>query len=59
MKITGYLFIGFGLIWTIAGFASYASDIQLGIAVSGINMVGIGLIMVKISSTNSSGMDAQ
>jgi hypothetical protein len=28
---------------------SYASDIQLGIAVGGINMVGLGIVMVKLS----------
>jgi hypothetical protein len=59
MKIIGYVFVIFGSIWTIAGFASYASDIQLGIAVSGLNMVGIGLIMIKISTNNSSGMNSQ
>ena len=49
MKILGISFIVFGLFWTIAGFLSYASDIQLGIAVGGINMVGLGIIMVKFS----------
>jgi hypothetical protein len=49
MKILGISFIVFGLIWTIAGFLSYASDIQLGIAVGGINMVGLGVVMVKLS----------
>jgi hypothetical protein len=49
MKILGISFIVFGLFWTIAGFLSYASDIQLGIAVGGINMVGIGVVMVKLS----------
>jgi len=57
MKILGYTFIVFGAIWAIAGFASYASDIQLGIALGGINMIGIGLIMVKISSNTSKGSD--
>ena len=47
MKVLGILFIVFGALWAVAGFASYASDIQLGIAVSGINMIGIGIIMVK------------
>jgi hypothetical protein len=31
--------------WVLA----YASDIQLGIAVGGINMVGLGIVMVKLS----------
>ena len=47
MKALGIIFIIFGALWAIAGFASYASDIQLGIAVSGINMIGIGIIMAK------------
>jgi len=37
----------FGVFWTIAGFISYKSDIQLGIALAGINMFGIGLIMIQ------------
>lgn len=57
MKITGYAFIIFGAIWAIAGFASYASDIQLGIALGGINMIGIGIIMVHISKITPSGSE--
>ena len=49
MKILGISFIVFGLFWTIAGFLSSASDIQIGIAVGGINMVGLGIVMVKLS----------
>ena len=49
MKILGISFIVFGLFWSIAGFLAYASDIQLGIAVGGINMVGLGIVMVKLS----------
>ena len=49
MKIWGVIFIVCGGFWTLAGFATYASDIQLGIAVSGINMVGLGLVMVFMS----------
>ncbi len=44
----GIGFIFFGLFWTVGGFLSYATDIQLGIAVSGINMVGIGILMLGI-----------
>ena len=50
MKILGISFIVFGSFWAIAGFLSYASDIQLGIAVGGINMVGLGIVMVKLSN---------
>ena len=49
MKILGVSFIVFGLFWSIAGFLAYASDIQLGIAVGGINMVGLGIVMLKLS----------
>jgi hypothetical protein len=48
MKTFGVLFVIGGVFWTIAGIVSYASDIQLGIAVSGINMIGIGSIMVHL-----------
>jgi hypothetical protein len=50
MKIWGTLFAIFGVFWTIAGFISYKSDIQLGIALAGINMFGIGLIMIHLAS---------
>ena len=49
MKLLGVCFILFGLFWAIAGFLANASDIQLGIAVGGINMVGLGIVMVKLS----------
>jgi hypothetical protein len=49
MKILGISFIVFGLFWNIAGFLAYASDIQLGIAVGDINMVGLGIVMIKLS----------
>ena len=49
MKIWGILFVVFGAFWNIAGFVSYKSDIQLGIALAGINMFGIGYIMFRIS----------
>jgi hypothetical protein len=49
MKTLGISFIVFGVFWTFAGFLSAASDIQLGLAVGGINMVGLGIVMVKLS----------
>ncbi len=48
MKIWGMVFVIFGIFWTVAGFLSYKSDIQLGIALAGINMLGIGCIMVHL-----------
>jgi len=50
MKVWGILFLIFGAFWTIAGFISYKSDIQLGIALAGINMLGIGLIMIHLAN---------
>ena len=52
MKVWGILFLVFGAFWTIAGFISYKSDIQLGIALAGINMLGIGLIMIHLAKQN-------
>jgi len=49
MKTLGVSFIVFGIFWTFAGFLSAATDIQLGLAVGGINMVGLGIVMVKLS----------
>ena len=50
MKITGVVFVIAGIFWAIAGFVTYASDIQLGIALSGICMAGIGGVMVGLSN---------
>jgi hypothetical protein len=50
MKIWGIVFIVAGVFWSLAGILSYASDIQLGIAVSGLNMIGIGAIMYHLGS---------
>lgn len=49
MKLLGILFVIFGLLLTVLGFTTYASDIQLLVAFVGINMVGIGAIMIYIS----------
>ena len=54
MKVWGVLFVIFGAFWTIAGFVSYKSDIQLGIALAGINMLGIGLIMIHLANQKCS-----
>jgi hypothetical protein len=50
MKIAGIIFIIAGIFWAIAGFVTYASDIQLGIALSGICMAGIGGVMIGLSN---------
>ena len=54
----GVLFVIFGAFWTIAGFVSYKSDIQLGIALAGINMLGIGLIMLNLAKKESEKLDS-
>ena len=53
MKMWGIVFIMFGVFWTIAGFVSYKSDIQLGIAVTGICMAGIGGVLIAQASIKS------
>ena len=58
MKIWGVLFVIFGAFWTIAGFVSYKSDIQLGVALAGINMFGIGYIMFHLSKQESEKSDS-
>lgn len=50
LKGWGYFFVIFGLFWILAGLSSSASDIQLGIAVSGMNMFGIGILMLGLNS---------
>ncbi len=52
MKICGVLFVVFGIFWTVAGFVTYNSDIQLAIALAGINMFGIGYIMFHLAGKN-------
>lgn len=58
MKIWGVLFVVFGAFWTIAGFVSYKSDIQLGVALAGINMFGIGYIMFSMAKRDKSEIDS-
>lgn len=58
MKIWGVLFVIFGAFWTIAGFVSYKSDIQLGVALAGINMFGIGYIMFHLAKQESEKSDS-
>jgi hypothetical protein len=51
MKVFGVLFLILGVVVAVLGFGSYASDIQLGIGFTGINMAGIGGIMLHLSKT--------
>jgi hypothetical protein len=46
MKFLGILFAILGTFLTLVGFLYYASDIQLIIAFIGINMGGIGALMI-------------
>lgn len=48
----------FGAFWTLAGFISYKSDIQLGVALAGINMFGIGYIMLHMSNQEGEKSDS-
>jgi hypothetical protein len=50
MKIWGIVFIVFGVFWTIVGFLSSASDIQLGIAITGVCIAGIGGVLIALAS---------
>jgi hypothetical protein len=50
MTFVGYGFCLFGILWAVLGFASYSSDIQIGIALIGICMFGIGLLLISIDS---------
>jgi hypothetical protein len=59
LKGWGVTFIVIGIFWTLAGFLNYASDIQLGIAVGGLALVGIGILMVGIGGKLDSLVQAQ
>ena len=50
MKIWGIVLIVVGGFFTLAGFASYSSDIQLGIAVGGMCLAGIGGVLIALST---------
>jgi hypothetical protein len=49
MKILGILFVILGIFLALAGFTSYASDIQLIVAFTGVNMAGLGSIMIYLN----------
>lgn len=55
----GITFIVLGIFWTFVGFVSLATDVQLAIAVGGLNMFGIGILMVGVHSKLESIADSQ
>lgn len=55
----GITFIVVGIFWSLAGFLTYVSDIQLGIALGGLNLLGIGILMVGINEKLESIAESQ
>ena len=53
MKILGILFVIIGVFLALAGFTSYASDIQLIVAFVGVNMAGLGSVMIYLNGIKS------
>jgi hypothetical protein len=53
MKILGILFVIIGVFLALAGFTSYASDIQLIVAFVGVNMAGLGSVMIYLTGIKS------
>jgi hypothetical protein len=53
MKILGVIFVIVGILLALAGFTSYASDIQLIVAFTGINMAGLGSVMIYLTGIKS------
>lgn len=53
MKILGILFVIIGIFLALAGFTSYASDIQLIVAFVGVNMAGLGSVMIYLTGIKS------
>jgi hypothetical protein len=53
MKILGILFVIIGIFLALAGFTSYASDIQLIVAFIGVNMAGLGTVMIYLTGIKS------
>lgn len=51
MKAMGWIFVILETLIAIAGFASMASDIQIIVGLCGVNMVGIGLVLVKLDKS--------
>jgi len=53
MKILGILFVIIGVFLALVGFTSYASDIQLIVAFVGVNMAGLGSVMIYLTGIKS------
>ena len=49
MKALGVVFVVLGGLLAVLGFTSYASDIQLIVAFVGINMAGIGAVLIYLA----------
>jgi hypothetical protein len=49
MKALGIIFVVLGGLLAVLGFTSYASDIQLIVAFVGINMAGIGAVLIYMA----------
>ena len=49
MKVLGVIFVVLGGLLAVLGFTSYASDIQLIVAFVGINMAGIGAVLIYLA----------
>jgi hypothetical protein len=53
MKILGVIFVIVGIFLGLAGFVSFATDIQLIVAFTGVNMAGLGSVMIYLSGIKS------
>jgi len=53
MKILGVIFVIVGFFLGLAGFVSFATDIQLIVAFTGVNMAGLGSVMIYLSGIKS------
>jgi hypothetical protein len=53
MKILGVIFVIVGIFLGLAGFFSFATDIQLIVAFTGVNMAGLGSVMIYLSGIKS------
>lgn len=51
MKAMGWVFVILGALVAISGFASVGSDIQIIVGLCGVNMLGIGLVLVKLDKS--------
>jgi hypothetical protein len=50
MKVFGGIFVVLGVLTTLVGLVNAQTDIQIGIAVGGVNMFGIGIIISMMAN---------